>query len=60
MALKVETETRVSGDKEFTLTEGQKINIDIAGVEDADLTYTVPQGKTLTIRVNMHGDQTDA
>ena len=60
MAVEAVTKKNVYASKSIDLTAGQKINIDIDGVEQEDLSYTVPAGKKITITVVMHGDEEEA
>ncbi|MHA1827075.1 MAG: hypothetical protein ACTSX6_00355 [Candidatus Heimdallarchaeaceae archaeon] len=53
----IPSKTMLDGEKSFQLTENQKIAIQIDGVDDEDLVYTVPAGKTATIRVEMRGTE---
>jgi len=57
MPIVTETEQKVYAGKSIELVANQKINIDVDGIEDTDLSYTVPVGKKISITVVISGNE---
>ena len=57
MPIVAETEQKVYAGKSIELVANQKINIDVDGIEDTDLSYTVPVGKKMSITVVLSGNE---
>ena len=57
MPIVTETEQKVYTGKSIELVANQKINIDVDGIEDTDLSYTVPVGKKISITVVISGNE---
>jgi len=51
----ITAKTMIKGTKSLTVSADKVIKVVVDGVDDADLTYTVPTGKTATIIVSMNG-----
>ena len=56
----IEATESVEARKRFTWTAGQIIKVTIDGVDDPDLIYTVPEGKSATVDILFNGTQKDA
>ena len=48
-------QTTIGAMKRIEVTEGKKFAVQIDGVDDAELTYTVPAGKTAQIMIRISG-----
>ena len=57
MPIVAETEQKVYAGKSIALVANQKINIVVDGIEDTDLSYTVPVGKKISITVVLSGKE---
>ena len=57
MPIVTETEQKIYAGKSITLVANQKINIVVDGIEDTDLSYTVPVGKKISITVVLSGKE---
>ena len=57
MPIVTETEQKVYAGKSIALVANQKINIVVDGIEDTDLSYTVPVGKKISITVVLSGKE---
>ena len=57
MPIVAETEQKVYTGKSIELVANQKINIDVDGIEDTDLSYTVPVGRKISITVVLSGKE---
>jgi len=53
----VPKEAEVIGRKEFSLSAGDVLKVQLNGVDDSDLSYTVPAGKTATVVVYFDGTE---
>ena len=57
MPIVTETEQKIYAGKSIVLVANQKINIVVDGIEDTDLSYTVPVGKKISITVVLSGNE---
>ena len=57
MPIVAKTEQKVYAGKSIELIANQKINIVVDGIEDIDLSYTVPVGKKISITVVLSGNE---
>lgn len=60
MALNEETKTSIYGSKSLDLVAGDVVKIQKNGVDDPDMTYTVPSAKKITMGVRFSGELQDA